>query len=337
MTDTNSLLLAGDIGGTKTLLGLYDPAHGPQRPLVQARYPSTEYGSLAEVVLAFLKDHPARVARASFGVAGPVRDGQARLTNLPWEVSRQRLQEVLGGIRVTLLNDLEAIAAGTPSLPPSGLHVLNTGVRVEGGNIAVIAPGTGLGEAFLTWKEGYQAHASEGGHADFAPVNELQVGLLTYLQQQVGHVSYERVCSGTGIPNIYAYLKESGYAPEPAWLGDRLEAVADPTPVIVSAAMDGEKDCALCTATLETFVSILGSEAGNFALRVLAEGGVFLGGGIPPRIIPALERGTFLEAFTAKGRLGASLARIPVSVITYPDAALFGAACYGLELARSQV
>jgi glucokinase len=220
-----------------------------------------------------------------------------------------------------------------PFLEAADLHTLNEGQPAPGGVIAVIAPGTGLGEAFLTWDGSrYRAHASEGGHTDFAPTNALEAGLLRYLLGRFEHVSYERVCSGRGLPNIYAYLKDSGYAEEPPWLAEQLASVEDPNPIIVNAALYGERPCELCVAMLNTFVSILGTEAGNLALKVLATGGVYLGGGIPPRILPALEQEEFIEAFRRKGRMSDLLARVPVHVILNPKVALLGAACHGLEL-----
>jgi len=196
----------------------------------------------------------------------------------------------------------------------------------------VIAPGTGLGEAFLVREERYLAYPSEGGHADFGPNSDLEIGLLRSFQKKFGHVSYERICSGHGLPNIYTYLKESGYAEEPVWLAEQLAAIDDPTPGIVSAALDTYKPCKLCVTTLSVFVSTLGAEAGNLALKVLATGGVYLGGGIPPRIIPALATGQFMKSFTNKGRFSELVSRIPVHVILNPKAALIGAAFHGLEL-----
>ena len=190
-----------------------------------------------------------------------------------------------------------------------------------------------MGEAFLTWDgTRYIAHPSEGGHVDFAPTNELEIGLLRYLQPRFDHVSYERVSSGIGMPNIYDYLKESGYAEEPDWLAEKLEEADDRTPIIATTALDEERSCELCTATLDTFVSILGTEAANLALKVLSTGGVYLGGGIPPRILPALENDLFLDAFLRKGRFSDILERMPVYVILNSEAALLGAACYGLEM-----
>jgi len=328
------MLLAGDIGGTKTNLAIFAPESGPRAPLVEATLPSGRYPSLEALVSDFLAQVDLKPERASFGVAGPVVAGKATITNLPWVMSETQLQTALGlspgGVR--LLNDLAAIAHAVPWLESDDLHTLNQGQAVPGGAIAVIAPGTGLGEGFLIWDGSrYRAHASEGGHTDFAPTNSLEVDLLSYLLDRFGHVSYERVCSGQGLTNIYAFLKDSGYAQEPAWLAGQLAEADDPNPVIVEAALGDERQCELCVATLEAFVSILGTEAGNMALNLLATGGVYLGGGIPPRILPALEDGLFLQEFQAKGRMSDLMTRIPDHVILNPKVALMGAACYGLE------
>jgi glucokinase len=329
------MLLAGDIGGTKTSLAIYSTEAGPRLPLVEATLPSGRYPSLEALVGDFLAGVDFRPERASFGVAGPVVDGRATITNLPWMMSETQLQADLDFApgEVTLLNDLVAIAHAVPWLEPDDLHTLNEGQAALGGAIAVIAPGTGLGEGFLTWDGSrYRPHPSEGGHTDFAPTNSLEVDLLRYLLDRFDHISYERVCSGRGLPNIYAFLRDSGFAEEPAWLAEQLAGVEDPNPVIVSAALAGERRCKLCVATLELFVSILGTEAGNMALNVLATGGVYLGGGIPPRILSALEDGRFMKAFEDKGRMSHLMARIPVHVILNPKVALLGAACHGLGL-----
>jgi glucokinase len=327
------MLLAGDIGGTKTVLAIFSSEAGPHAPIVEATFPSGRYGRLEAIVHEFLDQVNMQVDRACFGVAGPVVAGQARITNLPWVMGEASLKEAFGWTAVRLLNDLESIAYAVPILEADDIHTLNAGTPVPRGNIAVIAPGTGLGEAFLTWEVSrYRAHASEGGHASFAPINDLQLGLLSYMHNRLGHghVSFERVCSGLAIPNIYAYLRDSGYAPEPEWLARSLAAAQDQTPVIMNAARDDDQGCELCVATLKTFVSILGAEAGNLALKVLSTGGVYLGGGIPPRILPVLQEGTFLGDFRHKGRFSDLLAGMPVHVILNPRAALLGAAAYGL-------
>ena len=323
------MLLAGDIGGTKTTLATYEENGDPHSPRDKETYPSSHFASLEEVVEKFLRDTGRKVDRASFGVAGPVVNGEARITNLPWHLSEQHLAQNLGLTQVSLLNDLKAIATGVPQLRPDELHTLNRGEAVRGGTIGIIAPGTGLGEAYLTWDGSkYYPHSSEGGHTDFAPVDALQNGLLRYLQERFGHVSYERVCSGMGIPNIYSYLRDSHFAPEPDWLKQDLANAPDPTPIIISVAVEDRARCTLCTATLDTFVAILGAESGNLALKVLATGGIYLGGGIPPRIIPALKGDDFLFAFQHKGRFDSLLRDIPIHVILNPSIALMGAACH---------
>ena len=331
------MLLAGDIGGTKTNLAVFSTNDGPRAPLQMARFVSADYDSLAALVTDFLDQADFKIERASFGVAGPVVEGKAELTNLPWELDETKLQAELAVPKAHLLNDLVAIANAVPLLgeKPGDVYTLHQGRPDEDGTKVIIAPGTGLGEAFLTWDGSqYRPYPSEGGHADFAPTDALQIDLLRYLQQRFGHVSYERICSGRGLPNIYAFLKESGYANEPAWLVEKLAAANDPAPVIVEAALDQQRECVLCQATLDTFVSILATEAGNMALNVWATGGVYLGGGIPPRILPALTNGRFMTAFLRKGRFSDDLERLPIYVILNPNVALLGAANYGLERLR---
>jgi glucokinase len=271
------------------------------------------------------------VDRAAFGVAGPVVHGRATITNLPWVIDTARLQAALDLSSVVLVNDVQALAHALRVLDVEDLRTLNRGDPVPGGTMAVIAPGTGLGEAFVIWEgQQYHAYASEGGHTDFGPTDSRQAGLLQYLRTRFDHVSYERVCAGQGISSIYAYLKESAVAEEPRWLAERLETADDPTPIIVTAALQ-EPVSILCRAALEMFAAVLAAEAGNLALKVLALGGVYLGGGIPRRILPVLEHAQFMTAFQRKGRLAPLLARIPVHVVLNPDAGLLGAAAYGLD------
>ncbi len=323
-------LLAGDIGGTKTDLAVFSPERGLRAPLAEGTFPSADYPSLEALVRAFLDTVRVPVAAASFGVSGPVVAGRAKITNLPWLIEETHLSEALRLPRVRVVNDLDAIASGILLLEPADLETLSPGAPAPGGSIAVIAPGTGLGEAFLTWDgRRYQAQPSEGGHVDFAPTNEREVEMLRFLQRRFGHVSYERVCSGLGLPNIYAYLKEAGVAEEPAWLARQLETAPDPTPMIIKAALD-DPPCALCAETLGMFVSILGAEAGNLALKVLATGGVYVAGGIPRRILPALKQRGFLEAFRRKGRFATLLDRVPVHVVLNSKVGLMGAASLGL-------
>lgn len=328
------MLLVGDMGGTKTVLAVFSPEAGPHRPLVEKTYSSSRYGSLEDVIQEFLMTISMPIQRACFGVAGPVFAGRAQITNLPWMISESNIKDCFDWDNVRLLNDLEAVGYAVPILEPDDLLTLSPGRPVPGGNIAVLAPGTGLGEAFLTYDGGrYRAHASEGGHVSFAPINKLQMGLLTYMHEVKGynHVSYERVCSGgLGIPNLYGYLKHTGFAPEPGWLAERLASSTDLTPIIINAAQDKKNPCELCIATLDLFVDIVASEAGNLALKVLATGGIYLGGGIPPRIVECLKRPTFLEVLQDKGRFNDVLENMPVHVIMNSKAGLLGAAAYGL-------
>jgi len=326
-------LLAGDVGGTKTNVAIYSREAGLHAPLLTATFPSAAYMGLADLVKEFLGRTEIQVKRACFGVAGPVVNGQARITNLPWVLDEAQLAVDLGFSSFTLLNDLVAISSGVPFLQPDDLYTIHPGQAQPGGTLAVVAPGTGLGEGYLTWDgTHYIAHASEGGHCDFAPTNPLEVDLLRHLQAQLGRVSCERVCSGLGIPNIYAFLRESGYAEEPAWLAEKVATARDPNPVIAKAALERDPPSELCHKTLEVFVSILGAEAGNMALRVLATGGVYLGGGIPNHLRAALDSNTFRAAFRNKGRLSHLLAQIPVYIILYPKVALLGAAARGFGL-----
>lgn len=322
------MLLAGDVGGTKTHLALYKYTPTPQ---TQKVYPSADFGHLEDIVNEFLQETGANVTTATFGVPGPVFQGVARITNLPWIVSTADLQSATNIPTIKLLNDLEATAYGVPFLPADDLIQLNDVAPVDGANKVIIAPGTGLGEAILFADEDrYVASASEGGHADFAPCNLFQVELLRYMMEKYEHVSYERVCSGIGIPSIYDYIRERTHMTYNEDVAAQIEAAKDPTPIIVQAGLGIQ--CAACEETINVFISILGAEAGNMALNTLAKGGVYLGGGIPPRIIDKLGDGSFMSAFINKGRFNDMLSRIPVYVIMNKETALFGAACYALGL-----
>jgi glucokinase len=327
------MIVAGDIGGTKTSLALFSPEQGPTDPVVEKTFPSARYDSLEAIVAEFMHEVEAPVSAACFGVAGPVAQGRARTTNLPWTIDAEQLRATLHLDAVQLLNDLESVAHGVLALEPSDLHTLNEGQAAPGGAVAVIAPGTGLGEAYMTWNGStYSVHASEGGHSSFGPTNELEIGLLRYLQNKFGHVSYERVCSGIGLPNIYDYLNDSQHAEPSPHVIEQLSDATDSVPVIVNAALQNELPCQLCRSTLECFVSILGAEAGNLALKVLATGGVYVGGGIPPRILGALEEDNrFMQSFRNKGRFANMLGRVPVHVVLNTNTALLGAGSYGLN------
>ena len=325
------MILAGDIGGTKTLIGLFERADDLKNPVRQQSFPSQRYGSLEDIIAEFLRAGNEAPTAASFAVAGPVVRGRSEITNLPWIIAADSIATTFGIPQVHLMNDVEATAAAVPALMEEDLVVLREGVTDPIGAIAVIAPGTGLGESFLTWNGSrYQAHPCEGGHASFAPSSPIEVDLLGYLYPRYGHLSFERVCSGSAIPSLYDFLRIHGDYPEPEWLRQELADSPDPNPVIVGAAL--EKSAELCVATLDLFVRILAGEVGNMALNVLATGGVYLGGGIPPRILPRLQQPDFLAAVSQKGRFKGLLDKIPVYVILDAEANLHGAAYDGFMM-----
>ena len=328
-------VLIGDLGGTKTILAVVSDETGPRTTLHEKNYPSARYDSLEAIIREYLKENSIRIDQACLGIAGPITHGRAAITNLPWFVDAEQLKSTFNLSSVILINDLEAVAYAIPKLAPSDVHTLHEGSPLKGGSIAVIAPGTGLGEGFLTLDgTGYRAHASEGSHASFGPINRLQTDLLLYLREQKGfdHVSYERVCSGAlGFSNLYRFLKETGRAEEPEWLKAKLANCKDPTPIIVTCAQDKTNPCEICIETLELFRDILAAEAGNLALKVLSTGGVYLGGGISPRILEELKKPVFLEVFRNKGRFRELLSKMPVKVIMNSKAGLLGAAFVGLQ------
>ena len=325
------MLLAGDIGGTKTILALYSQDEGPRNAIAQFTYPSAKYTSLEAVVQEFMAQTRAKIERATFAVAGPVLNGRAQITNLPWVMEESQMCETLGLSSVKLINDLVAVGYGVPELQLEELYTLQEGKPVRGGAIGVVAPGTGLGETFLIWDgKRYRAHPSEGGHTDFGPTTPLQFGLLRYLQERYGHVSYERICAGIGIPNIYSYLKEVGYAKELPAITEQLATATDWTPIIIQAALSPSEPSELCHATMDIFVSVLGAEASNMALKIMATGGLYLGGGIPPRILPLLSGGAFIQSFLDKGRFADILSQTPVHVILNSKTGLLGAASHVL-------
>jgi glucokinase len=320
------LVLAGDIGGTKTNLAIFSREKGLHDPIAENTFVSANYPDLETMAKEFLAKTELRVDRAAFGVAGPVIAGAARITNLPWVMEEEKLRAALSIESVKLLNDLESIANAVPSLEAGDVSALNEIPPAPQGPIGVIAPGTGLGVAFLVWtKDGYTAYPSEGGHVDFAPGNELETDLLHYLQRKFGRASYERVISGIGIPNIYAFLRDGFYVPESLWVAEQIAGAHDPTPVIVTNAMTETPD-PLCAKVMEIFSSVLAAKAGNLGLVVMATGGVYLGGGIPPRILPLLQRDAFMSTFRYKGRLSSLMEQIPVRVILNTKSGLLGAA-----------
>ena len=318
------VILVGDIGGTNTRLAIAEIVKGHFTFLAEETFPSREEPSLESALRKFLRKPLHPITRACLGVAGPVREGRCEATNLPWVIDSQKIAQELNLPRVGLINDLEAGAYGIPALEARDVEVLNQGTPNAQGNRALISAGTGLGEAGLFWDDNeYRPFASEGGHADFAPRNHLEMDLLDYLLKRHSRVSVERVVSGQGLFNIYQFLKDTGHGEEPAWLVDQMRQ-KDPPVVITENALQGKSP--LCVQALDLFVSLYGAEAGNLALKVMATGGVYLGGGIAPKIIVKLRDPVFMNAFTAKGRMRPLLHAIPVRVILNPRVALLGAA-----------
>lgn len=316
------MILAGDVGGTNTRLALFEGDN--VAPVAVETYRSRDHDGLEEMLRTFLEEHPAEIDRACIGVAGPVLDGRSEAVNLAWPVDARSIADLLGLAHVGLLNDLEANAEGIAALGPADFAVLNDGAADAAGNQAVISAGTGLGEAGIATVDGTRlVVATEGGHTDFAPRSELEVELWRWIETRTEHASYERVCSGMGLVNIYEFLRERSGVREPDWL--REETVErDAAAVVSTAALAGRDE--VCVEALDLMVSIYGAEAGNLALKLLATGGVFVGGGIAPKILAKLEDGTFMRAFVAKGRFEELLARIPVRVILNDQTALLGAA-----------
>ncbi len=323
------MILAGDVGGTKVDLALYNFEQGNLRPVTEKKYHAPSYTSLEAVVREFLEEaKPVEdITAACFGVPGPVRNGRLKLTNLPWSLDTRELSLGLKIDHLFLINDLEANGYGIPELPPDKIFTLSPGDPSVVGNRGLIAAGTGLGEAVLVWDgKRYMPMASEGGHTDFAPRSEEEIELLRYLWRTLkGRVSYERVVSGLGIANVYAFLRDEKKMDEPSWLKDRM-ATEDPNAVIGELAESGESE--LCAHTMDLVISAYGAEAGNLALKILAVGGIYIGGGIAPKVLSMIRRGSFMKAFTDKGRMSALLEQTPVHVILESRAALIGAASY---------
>lgn len=322
------VILAGDVGGTKTRLALYAPDASPRTPLRECRALSRDYLSLEAIALEFLGEDRGRVTSAAFGIAGPVVDNRCETTNLPWTLDGAALGRHLGGATVRLLNDLETTGWGLAILQASELRELQRG-RPARGNRALIAAGTGLGEALIVWDgERHHPSASEGGHVDFASRDAFEDELSLWLRARYHRVSYERVLSGAGLADLYRFLSATGRGDESPAMAQRFAAAPDPAAVVSAAALDGS--CERAALALEHFVSTYGAEAGNLALKALAVNGLFIGGGIAPRIAPAIEAGTFMQAFRDKGRLSPVLEAIPVHLILDDRAALWGAASYCL-------
>lgn len=329
------MILAGDVGGTKVDLALYNFEGGKLQVVRQEKFAASTYPTLQDVVLAFLGttdvaekvEH--EVMAACFGCPGPVKDGHLKLTNLPWELDARDLSKILNIEHIFLLNDLEANGYGIAELGPDQIFELEAGDKSALGHRALVSPGTGLGEALLIWNAAARRHvplASEGGHVDWAPRNPLEIELLEWLIKKLGgRVSTERVVSGLGLKNIYEFLRDGKGMEEPAWLKERMEA-EDPNFVIGTTGEDGS--CELTAKVLEIFSASLGAECGNMGLKLLSSGGIYLGGGIPPKILKTLQSGPFLNAFFDKGRLSPLLHTMPLRIILEDKCALVGAAAY---------
>ena len=320
------MILAGDVGGTKVHLALYDFTNGKLDYRREERFPAKEYSGLEAIVNEFLGGDKATAA--CFGVPGPVRDGRLRLTNLPWTLDSRELSTNLGIQHVFLINDLEANGYGIAELQPDQIYTLSEGDASQIGNRALIAAGTGLGEGLLTWNGRIHVpYPSEGGHADYAPRNEDEIDLLRFLKQKYnGRISWERVVSGMGMTSIYEFLRDVRGVDESRPLAEEIEGADDCNSVITQKALSGESE--ICVKTMDMFVSAYGAEAGNLALKVLSVGGLYIGGGIAPRILEKLKDGSFIKAFTDKGRLSQLLINMPVRVILESRAAVLGAAAY---------
>ena len=331
------MILAGDVGGTKVHLALYSFESGRLKQVRDQRFAAHQFPSLDAVVDRFLQGDggdgadakPAdrsQILAACFGAPGPVRDGRLKLTNLPWVLDARELSRALKLDHIFLINDLEANGYGIAELAPEAIHTLMPGDPASAGHRGLISAGTGLGEALLIWDgRAYRPLPSEGGHCDFGARTDREVRLLEYLRQKLGHVSWERVVSGIGIQNIYAFLRDAEKLEEPAWLRDRMLA-EDPNAVIGACAADGSS--ALCIETMKMFRNAYGAEAGNLALKLLATGGIYLGGGIAPKMLDAFGDGEFRQGFLDKGRLSPVLEAIPVRIILDESCALLGAAAY---------
>lgn len=323
------MILVGDIGATRTRLAAFETEGNRLQVVVGKTYVSQDYAGLAEILPQFIRGEGIAVHSACFGVAGPVRAGKSKISNLPWTIDSRELAKQLKLPSVGLLNDLEAYAYGIDALESKDFIALSEGSEDAEGNRAVISARTGLGVAGLYW-DGFRHHpfACEGGHADFAPRNDLQIELLAYLQKKYGRISCERLLSGPGIRNIYEFLRDSHKAEEPAWLRDQLNAAHDPSPLISQFALEGK--AAICDQTLSIFVSIFGAETGNCALRYMTTGGIFIGGIIAGRIVDKMKDPVFMQSFLDKGRMETLLRDMPVKIILNDDCGLIGAARYTL-------
>ena len=322
------MYLVGDIGATKTNIVALEINGKAFKTVFEKSFQSKEYDSLREIVKEVIEEKGFKVNSACFGVAGPVRDGKCEATNLPWIIDAKKIAEVLtiAPDSVYLLNDLEAAAYGIDCLEGKDLYVLNAGNVQEYGTRCLLSAGTGLGESIIVWDgEKYKPIPSEGGHTDFAPRNKIEIDLLDYLIEKYGRVSYERILCGPGLLNVYNFFKETSYQDIPKWILERLKD-EDPSAVISELGMQKKDEC--CEKTLDLFVSVYGAEAGNMALKALATGGVYIGGGIAPKILKKIKEGLFMQSFTNKGRLSVMVSQMPVKIILNDKHPLLGCANY---------
>ncbi|MCB1106818.1 MAG: glucokinase [Chlamydiia bacterium] len=322
--------LAGDIGGTKTHLALYQEKKGKMESIKEQKFPSQKYPNLRTIVKEFLKGVDIKISKGCFGIAGPVKKGKSHATNLPWLVDADVLQKELSIDKVSLINDLEANAYGLNMLKGDELFTLNPGDPNAEGNQAMVSAGTGLGEAGIFFDgERHIPFACEGGHADFAPRSEIEDELLRYLRKKFKHVSYERILSGPGIYNVYQFIVETKKESEREEVFHEITSGDSPR-LISEKGLNGTSKA--CEKTLELFASIYGSEAGNVALKMFALGGVYIGGGIAPKIIRVLKEGDFFRSFTEKGRFSKLLEGIPIRVVLNDKTALLGSIYYAKHL-----
>lgn len=326
------MILAGDVGGTKTILALWETP-STREPAVMERYLSRDHASLDEIVDAFLQKHRPKVDAACFGIAGPVKNGRCEATNLPWIIDTRTLAPKLGVRRASMINDLEANAHGIAVLHAADVVDLNPSAREEAGNRAIISAGTGLGEAGLHWNgTEHEPFACEGGHTDFSPKDETEIELLRFLAKEfTAHVSWERVVSGPGLFNVYRFLRDTGRGTESAAVAERLSK-EDRSAVVSSLGLAGGDP--LCVQALDLFVSLYGAEAGNLALKTMSTGGLYVGGGVAPKNLAKMKDGTFMKAFLAKGRMRPLLEAMPVRVILNDKTALLGAARFAAMKSR---
>jgi glucokinase len=329
MEENRAMILAGEIGATRTRLAAFDTEGSRLKLVVEKTYLSQEQAGLSEIISTFIRSEGIAVHRACFGVAGPVRRGRSKISNLPWTIDSRDLAKQLRLDSVGMINDLEAYAYGIDGLDSKDFVTLNEGSEDAEGNRAVISARTGLGVAGLYW-DGYRHYpfGCEGGHADFAPRNALEMELLSYLQKKYGRISCERILSGPGIKNVYDFLRDTRKAEEPQWLKDQIASAPD-APALISQLATGGK-ASICDQTMSTFVSIYGAETGNVALNFMSTGGIFIGGSVAAKNVPKMKDAIFMQSFLDKGRMESLLKEMPVTIVLNDDSGLIGAARYTL-------